>query len=43
MVEILGDFMALLLFAVVYLVRFEILNDYNQDEEYEIAVAEASC
>ena len=29
------------LFAIVYLVRFEVLNEYNQIEEYEIAVAEA--
>ncbi len=30
-----------IIFAVIYLVRFEIYNDYNQDEEYELAVAEA--
>lgn len=35
-------FYATILFAVVYLVRFEVLNDYSQDEEYEIAVAEAA-
>jgi len=30
-----------IIFAAVYWVRFEIVNDYNQDEEYEVAVAEA--
>ena len=34
-------FYATIIFAAVYLVRFEIFNDYNQDEEYQIAVAEA--
>ena len=34
-------FYASIIFALVYWVRFEILNDYNQDEEYEMAVAEA--
>ena len=34
-------FYATILFAVIYLVRFEIFNDYNQIEEYEAAVAEA--
>ena len=34
-------FYGTILFAVVYLVRFEVLNDYNQIEEYEIAVADA--
>jgi len=34
-------FYATILFAVVYLVRFEVFNDYNQIEEYETAVAEA--
>ncbi|NER17766.1 cbb3-type cytochrome c oxidase N-terminal domain-containing protein [Spongiivirga citrea] len=31
-----------IIFAVVYLVRFEVYKDYNQDEEYEVAVAEAN-
>ncbi len=35
-------FYGTILFAVVYLVRFEVLNDYSQIEEYEIAVAEAN-
>ena len=35
------SFYATIIFAVVYLVRFEVLNDYSQDEEYEMAVAEA--
>lgn len=35
------SFYATIIFAIVYMVRFEILNDYNQDEEYEMAVAEA--
>lgn len=30
-----------ILFAVTYLVRFEVLSDYNQAEEYEVEVAEA--
>ena len=30
-----------IVFAVVYLVRFEIFNDYNQVEEYEETLAEA--
>ena len=34
-------FYATILFGVVYLVRFEVLNEYNQIEEYEVAVAEA--
>jgi cytochrome c oxidase cbb3-type subunit 3 len=34
-------FYATIVFAGVYLVRFEIIGDYNQDEEYEAAVAEA--
>ncbi|AGC75325.1 cytochrome c oxidase cbb3-type subunit 3 [Nonlabens dokdonensis] len=34
-------FYATILFAVVYLVRFEIFNNYDQDEEYETAVAAA--
>ena len=36
-------FYATALFAVVYLVRFHIFNDYNQDEEYEMEVAEAQA
>jgi cytochrome c oxidase cbb3-type subunit 3 len=35
-------FYGTILFAVIYLVRFEVFNDYNQAEEYEIAVAEAN-
>lgn len=35
-------FYATIIFAVVYLVRFEVFNDYNQVEEYEIAVTEAN-
>jgi cytochrome c oxidase cbb3-type subunit 3 len=34
-------FYATILFAVVYLVRFEVFSDYNQAEEYEVAVAQA--
>lgn len=34
-------FYGTIIFAVVYLVRFEIFNDYTQKEEYETAVAEA--
>ncbi len=34
-------FYATILFAVIYLVRFEVFDDYNQDEEYETAVAAA--
>lgn len=34
-------FYATIIFAVVYLVRFEVFNDYTQDEEYETAVATA--
>lgn len=34
-------FYATIVFAVVYLVRYEIFNDTNQVQEYEIAVAEA--
>lgn len=34
-------FYATIVFAIVYLVRFEIFDDYNQDEEYLTAVAEA--
>lgn len=36
-------FYATILFAVIYLVRFEVFGDYSQDEEYEIAVAEAKA
>jgi cytochrome c oxidase cbb3-type subunit 3 len=35
------SFYASILFAVVYLVRFEVFNDYNQVEEYEAAVVVA--
>ena len=35
------SFYATIVFAAVYLIRFEVFNDYNQDEEYEMAVAEA--
>lgn len=35
------SFYATIIFAIVYLVRFEVFNDYSQDEEYQIAVAEA--
>ncbi|MCW8982315.1 MAG: c-type cytochrome [Altibacter sp.] len=34
-------FYATIIFAVVYMVRYHIFDDANQDEEYEIAVAEA--
>tara|TARA_B100001059_G_C17802619_1_gene567127 strand:- start:548 stop:1441 length:894 start_codon:yes stop_codon:yes gene_type:complete len=34
-------FYATIIFASIYLIRFEIFNDYNQTEEYELAVAEA--
>lgn len=34
-------FYATIIFAIIYLVRFEVFNDYDQVEEYEIAVAEA--
>jgi len=36
------SFYATIIFAVVYLVRFEVLNDYNQAEEYETAVVLAN-
>jgi len=36
-------FYATILFAVVYLVRFEVLGDYTQAEEYEVAVTEAKA
>ncbi len=35
------SFYATIVFAIFYMVRFEVFNDYSQDEEYEIAVAEA--
>ena len=34
-------FYATIVFAAIYLVRFEVFNDYNQVEEYEAAVAQA--
>jgi len=34
-------FYATIVFAIVYLVRFEIFNDYNQVDEYEETLAEA--
>ena len=34
-------FYATIIFAVVYLVRYEVFNDSNQIQEYEIAIAEA--
>lgn len=34
-------FYATMLFAVIYLVRFEVFGDYDQAEEYEVAVAQA--
>lgn len=34
-------FYATILFAAIYLVRFEVFNDYTQAEEYEAEVAEA--
>ena len=34
-------FYVTIIFAVVYLVRFEVIGDYNQDEEYVEAVKEA--
>jgi len=36
-------FYATIVFAVVYLVRYEVFGDTNQAEEYEIAVAEAEA
>ncbi|WP_375238759.1 cbb3-type cytochrome c oxidase N-terminal domain-containing protein [Aurantibacter sp.] len=35
------SFYATILFAIIYLVRFEVFNDYNQVEEYEAAVVVA--
>lgn len=34
-------FYATIVFAIVYLIRFEVYSDYSQQEEYETAVAEA--
>lgn len=34
-------FYATIVFGVIYLVRFEVFSDYDQAEEYEIAVAKA--
>lgn len=34
-------FYATILFAVIYLVRFEVFDDYDQEQEYETAVAAA--
>jgi cytochrome c oxidase cbb3-type subunit 3 len=34
-------FYATILFAAIYLIRYEVFNDTNQAEEYELAVAEA--
>lgn len=34
-------FYATILFAIIYLLRFEVFDDYNQAEEYEVAVAQA--
>ena len=36
------SFYATIIFAIVYLVRFEVFNDYSQAEEYEIAVVQAN-
>jgi len=36
-------FYATVLFAVVYLARFHVFNDYDQDLEYEMEVAEAQA
>ena len=35
-------FYASIVFAIVYMVRFEVFDDYNQVEEYEAAVAQAN-
>ncbi|GAA3517238.1 cbb3-type cytochrome c oxidase N-terminal domain-containing protein [Aquimarina addita] len=35
-------FYATIVFAVVYIIRFEVFDDYSQAEEYEIEVAEAT-
>ncbi|WP_394750920.1 cbb3-type cytochrome c oxidase N-terminal domain-containing protein [Spongiimicrobium salis] len=34
-------FYATIVFALVYMIRFEVFHDYNQEEEYEAQVAEA--
>lgn len=34
-------FYATILFGVVYLARFHVFNDYDQDQEYEMEIAEA--
>ncbi len=34
-------FYVTIVFAAIYLVRFEVFNDYTQEEEYEAAVAQA--
>lgn len=34
-------FYATIIFALVYFIRFEVFNDYNQAEEYEAEIAEA--
>ena len=36
-------FYATIIFAVIYLIRFEIYGDYDQDLEYELEVAEAQA
>lgn len=36
-------FYATIIFAVVYLVRFEVFKEYNQADEYELAVTEAKA
>lgn len=36
-------FYATIIFAVVYLVRFEIFDDYTQEEEYEAQIAKANA
>ena len=36
-------FYATIVFAVIYLVRFEVLGGYDQEEEYEMAVAQAQA
>jgi len=35
------SFYATILFAIIYMLRFEVFDDYNQIDEYENAVAEA--
>ncbi|MBQ0740773.1 c-type cytochrome, partial [Aquimarina celericrescens] len=35
------SFYATIIFGVIYLVRFHVLNEYTQNEEYETEVAEA--